>query len=428
MPPTIYEPLLDFFKWNGRDPFNPRRSNEQTDKAVQALYQALRPIAPDPKLGDEEYREVWITLERGEPENWCTYDEYREESPLDSDATTTKEDWLDEWKQNFPAQTYWHLLRCNRYKGWITIRVDDSIIIQTSPDEKASYHDDRIDELLLGLVDKAKQTVAMMRTGEYAQWVKESLPYNRRYGLIQRKQLWEITEGTFDEGQRIDTEEAKLLADALRAQPFEQEIGRLPSLTTEKYFETLKIGYRETERHNNRDWLSEIPAGDGRAWYARFGDARDYTLLNINPQSEEEFEGWYEEKLRKFGFDHNFEIFLGRGCSRVHMNPHKDERGWHCRLWGSITWHASDMARIWKAVNEEGIPVFIDDAEALADALEGTDWVLIVPQHLSCDYTYGSFFGRKIRTAIHLFEDFQSDIIAAADWQEPELFQLAEAI
>lgn len=86
------------------------------------------------------------------------------------------------------------------------------------------------------------------------------------------------------------------------------------------------------------------------------------------------------------------------------------------------------MARIWKAVNEEGIPVFIDDAEALADALEGTDWVLIVPQHLSCDYTYGSFFGRKIRTAIHLFEDFQSDIIAAADWQEPELFQLAEAI
>ena len=425
MLPAIFEPLFSLFRWNGHDPFNPRRSNEQTDKAVQRLYQAFLPIAPDPKLEDEEYREVWITLDRGEPDDWCTYKEYCEEASWDSDEKTTEEAWLHEWKCWFPEETYWHLVRCNRYKDWITVRIDDCIIIQTSPDEKAPYHDELIDIFLLGLADKVERSIAMMRTGEYARRIRETLPYDRRYGLIQRKKLWEATSGDFDERQRIGAQEAKALANALRAQPAEQEIGRLPSLTTGRYFEALKIGYQATGRENTRDWFGGIPAEDGRAWYAQFGDERDHTLLEIDPRSEGEFEEWYNGKLRGYGFDHNFEIFLGRGCSRVHMNPHKDERGWYCQMWGSITWHASDMARVWKAVNDAGIPVFVDSAEEIAEALEGEDWILIVPQHLVCDYTRGSFFGREIRTAIPLFEDHRDDIIAAAEWQEPELSQLA---
>lgn len=426
MSPTIYEPLLDYFRWGAHDPFNPRRSDEQTNKAVQRLYKAIQPIKPDPKLEDEEYREAWITLDRGEPEDWCTFDEYCKEASWDSDTAPTEEAWLDEWRWSFPEKTYWHLVRCNRYEDWITIRIDDAIIIQTSPDEKAAYHDERIDEFLLGLADKVEQAIAIMRTGEYAQWVRKSLPYDRRYGLIQRKRLWEVTEGAFDKDWNIDAQEAKQLADALRIQPSEQEVGRLPSLTTGRYFMALKTGYQATGRLNDRSWLHDIPAEDGRAWYAHFGDARDQTLLDVDPQSEEEFERWYDKKQHGFGFDHNFEIFLGRGCSRVHMNPHKDGLGWYCRMWGSITWHASDMARVWKAVNDEGVPVFMGDAEALADALEGEDWILIVPRHLSCDYTHGSFFGREIRTTIPLPEDYRNSIIAATNWQEPELSQLAE--
>ena len=428
MPTPIYEPDFEFFQWSDHDPFNPRRSDEQTDRAVRKLYEAFLQIASDPELKDEEYREMWVVLERGKPDDWCTYEEYCEEASWDSDVTPTEERWLDEWKGYFPEENYWHLLRCNRYQDWITVRLDDVIVIQTSPDEKAPYHDDRVDRFLLGLADKVEQAVAMMRTGEYARWVRKSLPFDRRYGLIQRKTLWDATEGAFDECWRIDAEEAKLLADALRAQPSESEIGRLPSLTTGKYFEALKVGYRATGRKNERDWpFGDIPAEDGRAWYARFGDERDHTLPDIDPQSEDEFESWYEGKLRRFGFDHNFEIFLGRGCSRVHMNPHKDEQGWYCSMWGSITWHASDMARVWKAVNDAGVPVFVGDAEALADALEGEDWILIVPRHLSCDYVRGMYFGREVRTAIPLLEDHRDAIVKAAEWKEPKLPQLAEA-
>lgn len=135
---------------------------------------------------------------------------------------------------------------------------------------------------------------------------------------------------------------------------------------------------------------------------------------------------WYNANLHRF--DHNFEIFMGRGCSRVHMNPHRDERGWYCCMWGSVTWHASDMARVWEAVNNAGIPTFVYDADALADALEGKDWILIVPKHLSCDYIRGLHYGREIRTAIPLFEDYRNAVIAATEWQEPEIPQLAESL
>ena len=111
----LYEPLVDHFRWNPHDPFNPRRGDGQTDKAVQKLYQALLPIESDPNLKNEEYRELWFTLERGEPSDWSTYEEYCEEALWDSGETASREAWLREWESWFPKKTYWHLLRSNRY-------------------------------------------------------------------------------------------------------------------------------------------------------------------------------------------------------------------------------------------------------------------------------------------------------------------------
>ena len=426
MPTAIFEPLFHYFRWAANDPFSPRRSDDQTDKAVQRLYRAFLPIASDPTLEDEERREAWITLDRGKPEDWCTYESYCEDAAWDSGSAPTKEDWLNEWMEWFPDETYWHLILCNRYKDWITISVDNRVIIQTSPEEQAPYHDELIDKYLIGLAEKVDQAVTTMRAGKYAQQIKESLPFDRRYGLIQRKKLWEVAEGDFDRDWDLNAREAHLLADALRAQPSEQDVGRIASLTTGQYFDALKIGYQATGRNNENDWFNGIPAEDGRAWYARFGDARDQSLLDIDPKSREEFEKWYSDNQHRFG--HNFEIFLGRGCSRVHMNPEKDTLGWYCRMGGSITWHASDMARVWKTVNAAGIPVFMYDAEALANALVGEDWILIVPRHLPCDYTQGMFFGREVRTAIPLFEEHRDEIIRATEWQEPKISQLDKTL
>lgn len=422
----IHEPLFDYFRWTANDPFHPRRSDDQTDQAVQRLYQAFLPIASSSKREDEEYREVWITLDRGNPEDWCTFEQYCEE-PLNGPSTTpTREAWLEEWEWCFPEETYWHLVSCNRYEEWITICVDGNLIIQTSPEEKARYHDSRVDKLLYGLAEKVEHAVRLMRTDKYAQWLRDALPFERRYGLIQRKKMWGATEGSFDKNWNISAQEAEKLAEMLRAQPSKREIGRLPLLTTGKYFEALRLGYQATGRSNDRAWINDISAEDGRAWYARFGDARDPSLLDIDPQSADAFETWYSTNLHRF--DHNFEIFMGRGCSRVHMNPQKDEQGWFCCLWGSITWHASDMARVWEAVTNAGMPTFICDSNALANALTGEDWILIVPKHLSCDYIHGRHFGREIRTAVPLPDEHRDAIVAATDWQEPEIPQLAESL
>ena len=138
-------------------------------------------------------------------------------------------------------------------------------------DEKAPYHDELLDKLLMGLVHKARNVVDMMRTGDYEPWVKRCLPYERRYGIIQRGALWKATGHAFDEDWDICPAEATTLAESLRSQPVEQKVGRLSSLCTGQYFSALKAGYEAAGKQNDRDWFGDIPAEDGRAWYARFG-------------------------------------------------------------------------------------------------------------------------------------------------------------
>lgn len=113
MPQPICEPLFDYFRWTGHDSFHPRRSDDQTDLAVQRLYQALLPIASSSIFENEEHREVWITLDRGKPENWRTFEQHCEEASIGSDVSPTNEAWLEEWEWNFPEATYWHLVSCS---------------------------------------------------------------------------------------------------------------------------------------------------------------------------------------------------------------------------------------------------------------------------------------------------------------------------
>lgn len=377
----------------------------------------------EPLSDTNNYREVWFSIGRGSIDDWQTYEEYKEDAEMDG-LSPTREEWLREWKGWFPQERYWHVLQVNEDRGWLAVAVDNRTLVEVPPEEDRC-EDGYREGVLSRLAKAAEEAVRAIACGEYAPMLERSLPMDRRYGLIKRSDFWEAT-GSAEWLGRGDmgNEEAESFARELRKQPDAEGIGRIDGLTAGRYFAALKVAYESTGRRNDRDWFG-LPAEDGRAWYARFGDARDHSLLEVDPDSAEAFSDWFGRK-RAF-LDHNFEIFLGRGCSRVHCTPSFDEKGWFLRLSGLITWHAADMARVWRAMNDAGLPTFVYEAEMLADALVGDDTILIVPSHESADYVSGEHFGHQVVTALHLPEEGRDKVIEASEWQPIEVAKLRHA-
>lgn len=81
---------------------------------------------------------------------------------------------------------------------------------------------------------------------------------------------------------------------------------------------------------------------------------------------------------------------------------------------------------MWHHMNSWGLPVYLHDADAVADAIEGLDYVLVAPRHKSVDYVRGEHFGERISTAVHIWEEYSAEIIEKTHWQPIDIPRLAE--
>lgn len=77
-----------------------------------------------PLSDDNSYRELWIVAQRGNPDDWMTFREFRDEY-WEEDGEPAKEQWLAEWRSWFPKDEYWHLLGCREDNGWVVIGIDN---------------------------------------------------------------------------------------------------------------------------------------------------------------------------------------------------------------------------------------------------------------------------------------------------------------
>lgn len=428
------------------DSLNPkRRGNERTDMLAWELLRAVEPLAQTE--GERTFASLWFSVPRGSIDEWMTFEEYRDDVDEQywdyaEKPTVDEAAWRAEWLDWFPEETSWHELEVLhdvvRGEDWLVVGIDNTTFCEVFPEgtiyeryfKQPRYDAPDLDNALLALADIATQTVDELNHGSYGPRIEKELPYDLRYGLIRRSDFWVATEGAGRFGcDELPKEELGELISALRNQSDEDELPALGSLTARHYFDALRNGYRacgyelEEEHEGRGSWLG-IPKGDSREWHLRFGDARDKSLFELDPDSPEAFEDWF--RANEHRLDHNFEIFVGRGCTRVHMNPYfADSGGWRLGIWGSITWHAADMAHMWKHMNKAGLPTHLYDAAAVANALEGSDYLLIVPRHKPHDYVSGEHFGHNISTALPLWREHREAIVAATHWQPIEIPRLS---
>ncbi len=107
----------------------------------------------------------------------------------------------------------------------------------------------------------------------------------------------------------------------------------------------------------------------------------------------------------------------------MYLTPRPNEDGaWRLFMYGRFDLHADDMARMWRRLNEMGMPTYLHGADDLANILLGEDWILLAPRHEYVDYMSGTEkFGRKVGLALYMDEEHEGLLVEAVEWMPIEL-------
>lgn len=426
--PTILQPQVDHLRGYMTHSLEGPRGGDATIEASWALYRAMEPLEPGSDTpGAQENRFIWLRAPRGEIDDWRTFDEWsRDRLCFEDDGDPTEEGWRQEWLGWYPDEYRWHVVSTHRDGEWLLIAIDGGVVMEVSPLGKEEWDDKNRASYLGRLARVAEWTVGAVRAGTYADFVNEGLSYDLRWGFIRRNVFWEVAGADARRfGGDMGRDEAEELARLLRAQKPEDEMPRLPELSIGRYFRALREAYIAAGMTLDRPSWRRWGDNDPREWYSLFGDDRDDSILTIDQESP----GALRELFAtgRNSFNHTFEVIAGRGCTRIVFAPHLEPDGaWSLSIHGCFTVHADRVARMWRRLNEIGMPTFLLKADALADLLLGEDWVVLAPRDESPDYMEGSTkFGREVGLAIPLWDEYRDELIARAEWMPPELPKLA---
>ncbi len=165
-------------------------------------------------------------------------------------------------------------------------------------------------------------------------------------------------------------------------------------MTANRFFEYCRIAYLAAEEkgdHVDRKM-------SGRDMYARYSDGRYGALLDIDPESPQEFIDWLDHKIPcdKRGGDHPWEIKRGGNTThidlyvaRVHdygwyatdeeRNNEKKSRKVEVVLRGQHIGRIVETVKMFLAIHRAGLPIWICDAESVRNRILGLDHLGIMP-------------------------------------------------
>lgn len=416
MSENLSEPVLQRLclqTWgNSLEPFT---GGKATDEAVRTLFSATE--AFEKQEDSDDYRRLWLKVRRGSIEDWLTYEQYEDDwfEPNGTTDAPSKETWFREWEYEFPEPIYWHLLEVNRFEDGVLVALDKKACIGTGTTLRHGWDDPSVIDALV-LITKTVEGIALLaRRGQYPRLLESELPACKRRGIVLRSDLWDVDPSLYSLAPNVNHQELARITDVLRHQTSREGLPPIEGLTTGRYFSVLMDSFKAAGyKLEESDCVWGFPASDGRAWYCRFGDARDRSILEVDPDSPSAFAEWDRDPT--VFRNHTFEIIAGHGFSRCHLYPKLENDGWHLDLYGSIPYHGFDLYTIWRTFNDAGLPTYLHDAEELAAALLGEDYLLVVPDHELPFYKNGNYDGHRVVEAIHLPENHELEVASKVAW------------
>jgi len=375
---------------------NPEGYHIKTKEKLEELYILLDKI----KSVDEtdEIKILYFSVEKGTIDKYGDYEEVKEDYGISSYKEFEKY-----FNEEYPDDIYWYRLVAAKYKNYITLSINNKNIINANLDEEG-FEDIQFEALIDFLIYKVSNCIKMLEDNTYNDYISKNLSYKNRFGVIKRIDYWklypEVKERLLED---ITEEEINEFIENAE----EKTTNRIENMTSGKYFECVRLAYQ----NNNYD----LGTLSDKELYLKYADGRDEGLTDINLDSKEEFDDWYNNK-DKFG-GHPWEIMRGHSFYRVNLYISHDDKGYYLRLDGNKILRKIEIAKIYLSLTKNNIPIEIYDVDIIKKALTGEDYIGIVPSYIAPVYC-GSYFKKyKPLEFIHIHDDKILDYIK---WEDIE--------
>jgi len=416
--PTLFAPQIDAVIDNFKSV--PDLMNQKIHQGLIEIYASFGGIKP---FGDDDIRQIWIEVERGPVEIFGDYEEYKE-----SGEVNNPDEFVELWQAYYPKKTKWYKFQTAKFRNELYFYFGDKLIFTINNQEqfiteaKSGWNLEFIENFVHWLSEKIVEETGKLKINPtaYNQYIRQNLPWDKRYGQIKRQDFWNIIG---NETIRPDIGLGEGLINKLKTavkKMKEKEKPLLQEMTACEFFRICEICYDANNYFKNRkEYLSPVEK------YLSMADGRDAGLRNIEADSPQAFYNWVHSGDTLGA--HPWEICRGGNSTHISLFVSENTGKWAVRLAGSSIVRVEETVRMALALYENKIPFELSDAEQIVDMVSGNDFIGIVPDHVVPRYCHNLFPKEdRINDFMNLnFEkEFESKIIEKAYWYPLDKIEL----
>ena len=374
------------------------------------IYEKMREVAV---CGSDEYRNIWLHIQRGDILDYGDFEEYLQEGVV-SDFAEFKELWFCD----YPEELKWYDFSVNEYNGEYYFYIDGKLTFHIAKECPEYLYKINFKPLISYLDKEIARCVDWLQADEtdYNRYINENLSYSRRTGKIFRKKYWEIFSNDKKRITKgIRKKDVEILKIIVQQSEKETERHYLPEMTAGQFFDICRMGYEANNYFKGRELTS-------LEMYNAFADGRHEGLTELDLNSAEAFKRWYHDRSR--GGGHPWEICRGGNSTHISLYVQKEiNKGWYLWLAGSSVVRVNETVKFAIALYNNQVPFVLSDAEKIYDMVCGTDYIGIAPQEIFPRYCHSLFSDddERIIDFINLGWEETDKIIAAADWYPIEI-------
>ena len=374
----------DIYRSYGRSDRNSNLSKDAL-KSLDNLLNEVKKIKPN--IRNERW-EFWFSVPRGTLDQYIKFNKYYGKDEY------SKEKFKKLMDEEFPYERAWFRIEIINENGYKMVFLDNSILVNRSPDGKVDFFPDlKLDRILEFLYQVVIDMVKMLEQGTYNDYVRDGLPYENRMGVIKRSTYWKLVpnrkKADLDGLKR--TEIAKFLGyiNAGNGLDTKESIGRYKRMSSGKYYEVCSYCYLGAG-------LKGLKGKTPKEMFERYGDSRDGGMSLLNENSEDDFDKWFnlsiQEKWEIENPSHMYEIVCGHSHTMIHLILSNDENGYWFSLSDGTHCQTMEVVRMYNAMKDKGVPATLWNEKEIADKLLGNDELGIIPNTESAwEYWYGVF-------------------------------------
>jgi len=215
--------------------------------------------------------------------------------------------------------------------------------------------------------------------------VRAEYPLDRRYGIVPNALVRDCLPDIYRLDKELGKADTRRFVELVEQGWFmPREHTEVDTLSASRFFEYCRIAYIAARRKEDKVDTSL----SGRDMYARYADGRHEGLLDIAPDSPQEFADWLDGKHPKRSTGgHPWEIKRGGKTTHIDLSVMRPfpsaKQGYKIELRGESIGRMVETIRMFLAIQAAGLSISIANPEGVRKRLLAQDTIGLVPVYAS---------------------------------------------